>query len=114
MKYSIYLAILIMLLGLAVIITIVFSPTAELKFAMALTGIALILSGLIQLRQVQDKKEEDVRYRQIMEKLEKIEKDIASLEQPKGTGVAIADVISSGLKYYAEHMAEPKKEDKDD
>jgi membrane-bound ClpP family serine protease len=114
MRYSKYLAIFIMLLGLALIITTAFSPTAELKFAIALAGIALILSGLIQLRQAQDKNDEEERYRMLTEKLEKIEKDIASLEQTKGSGVAIADVISSGLKYYAEHIAELKKEDEND
>ena len=117
MKYSKYLAIFIMLLGLAVIITAgfgCFGTTAEIKFALALAGIAIILSGLIQIRQVQDTKQEEERYQKIMEKLEKIEKDIEGLEQPKGSGVVIADVISSGLKYYAEHMAQPKKEEKDD
>jgi uncharacterized membrane protein len=114
MKYSKYLAILIMVLGLVLVILIAFSSNPELKFTLALAGIAIILSGFIQIMQVQDNKLEDERYRKIMEKLEKIEKDIESLEQPKSSGAVIADVISSGLKYYAEHMAEPKKEDKND
>ena len=48
-----------------------------------------------------------------MEKLEEIEQEMGKLEQPKG-GVAIADILGAGLKYYAENLSQPKEEEKKD
>jgi hypothetical protein len=114
MNYSVPIAILIMFLGLVIIVTAVISSMLELKIALALAGAAFISSGLIQLGQAQEKKQDDERYKKMMDQLEKIEKELEKMEHPKGTGVAIADVISSGLKYYTEHMTKPKKEEEND
>ena len=116
MNYSIPVAILIMLLGLVIIVTAIISPMLELKIALALAGAAFISLGLIQLGQAQEKKQDDRRFEQLMEKLEKIEKELEkqSQEQPKGTGVAVADILGAGLKYYAEHMSPPKEKEEDD
>ena len=44
-------------------------------------------------------------------KLDGIQQELKKDDQPKGTGVAIADVITSGLKYYADHITKSKKEE---
>jgi len=49
-----------------------------------------------------------------MAKLEQIQQELKKEDESKGKGVVIADVISSGLKYYAEHMTKPKKEEEND
>ncbi len=117
MKYSIPIAILIMIIGIVIIITALVSPMMlQLKIALALAGAALISSGLIQLGQAQDKKQDkkwdEEKHQRIMDKLEKIEEELTKLEQPKNTGVVIADVLASGLKYYSEHLNKPEKEEK--
>lgn len=109
MKYSKPIAIFIMLLGLAVIVNSFFSGMLELLIALLIIGVGLICSGIAQLGLIKDVKRDEERHHQIMEKLDKIEKDLERLEQPRNTGVAIADVISSGLKYYTEHLTGPKK-----
>jgi hypothetical protein len=117
MNYSIPVAILIMVLGLVIIGTAVISPMLEileLKIALALAGAAFVSSGVMQLGQAQEKKRADQKLEQIMDKLDKIEQELEKVESPRGTGVAIADVISSGLKYYAEHMTKPEKEEEND
>jgi len=98
-----------MFLGFVIIGTAVISPMLELKIALALAGAAFVSSGVLQLGQAQKKKQDDQKLEQIMNKLDKIQQELEKVEQPKRTGVAIADVISSGLKYYAEHMTKPKE-----
>ena len=114
MNYSIPITIFIMVLGLAIIVTAIFSPSLELKIALALAGAALISSGVIQLRLMQDKKQADQKLEQITTKLDEIKQALQKEDEPKGKGVVIADVIASGLKYYAEHMTKPQKEKKND
>ncbi len=46
-----------------------------------------------------------------MTKLDEIQQELKKEDQSKGTGVAIADVISSGLKYYSEYITKQKKEE---
>ena len=49
-----------------------------------------------------------------MEKLEKIEQELEKQKEaePKNRGVAVADFLGAGLKYYSEHMT--KKENQND
>ena len=106
--------IIIMLVGVGLIITAFLDTSWQLQIALALAGLGFICLGLIQIKRLQDIKRNDEKYEQIMSKINEIKQELEKIEQPKGTGVAIADVISSGLKYYAEHMTNPKKEDKND
>ena len=113
-NYSISIAIFIMFLGLVIIGTAIISPMLELQIALALAGAAFLSSGVIQFGQAQAKKQDDQKLEQIMRNLEEIKQALQKEEESKGKGVAIADVIASGLKYYADHMAKPKKEEKND
>ena len=111
MNYSIPIAIFIMFLGLVIIVTAVISPMLELKIALALAGAAFVSSGVIQLGHAQDKKQNDQKLEQIMRNLEEINQALQKEDESRGKGVAIADVMASGLKYYAEHMAKPKEDE---
>jgi ABC-type transport system involved in cytochrome bd biosynthesis fused ATPase/permease subunit len=116
MNYSLPIAIVIMALGLTIIVIAFISPMLELKIALALAGAAFVSSGAIQLGQAQDKKRNDQKLEQLMRNLEEIKQAIQKEkeDESKGKGVVIADVIASGLKYYAENIAQPKKEEEDD
>lgn len=103
-------AIIIMLIG--ILFTILAIANSDITLAIA--GLAFILSGFIQFGQVRDSEQNKKRFEQIMNKLDKIEQKLEKVEQPKGTSVVIADVISSGLKYYTEHVTKPKKEEEND
>ena len=111
--YSKLVAIIIIIIGLVAIVSAFFSQM-EFQVALALAGAAFIFYGIVQYGKVLERQKDEERYRQLMDKLEEIRLELEKKEQPKGTGVAIADVISSGLKYYAEHIAQPKQEDKND
>ena len=105
-------AIVLIIIGIVFIVLMFFSPISEI--ALAIAGLGFILSGFIQLGQARNSEQNKKRFEQLMDKLEQIRQELEKEEQPKGTGIAIADVISSGLKYYTEHMTKPKKEEEND
>ncbi len=104
----------IMLVGIGLIITAFIDPPLQLQIVSALIGLGFICLGLMQVKRAQDKKRDEERFEQIITKLDKIQQELEKEEPPKGTGIAIADVIASGLKYYAEHMTKPEKEEEND
>ncbi|MFC1931848.1 hypothetical protein ACFLXJ_06595 [Chloroflexota bacterium] len=99
------------LIGLATIILAVFNSPWQLQITLGLIGVGLIALGLVYVKQAQNEHIDEQRYNQIIARLDEIQEEIKKEEQPKGTGVAIADVISSGLKYYSEYMTKQKKEE---
>ncbi len=107
-------AIVITLIGLGLIISAFIDPPLQLQIALALVGLGFICLGLIQLKRARERKQDEERFEQIMAKLEQIQQELKKEDESKGKGVVIADVISSGLKYYAEHMTKPKKEEEND
>ena len=106
--------IVIILVGIGLIITAFIAPPLQMQIAAALIGLGFICLGLMTLKRNQDKKRDEERYEQLITKLDQIQQELEKIEEPKGKGVAIADVIASGLKYYTEHMSKPKEEKPDD
>jgi sulfite exporter TauE/SafE len=105
-------AIILIIIGIVFFILMFFNPISDI--ALAIAGLAFILSGFIQLGQIWNIKRDEEKLKRIINKLNEIQQSLEKVEQPKATGVAIADVISSGLKYYTEHMAKPKKKEEND
>jgi H+/gluconate symporter-like permease len=103
-------------LGIAILLISFFSPNWQLQAALFIASIGIICTGVILWGQVEDRKQEAAKLQQIMEKLEKIEQELEKAEQEKskGSGVAIADILGAGIKYYTEHMAQPKEEEEKD
>ena len=60
--------------------------------------------GLLKQRGVEIKGEQQ------LAKLDEIEGEIKNDKSPKKSGAVIADIISSGFKYYADHMTDKEKE----
>lgn len=112
MNYTKSIAIVIILAGIGIIIAAVTSSILQLQIAGALAGVGFICLGLLQLKRDQERRRDEERFEQIIAKLEQIQQELQKEEQTKGSGVVIADVIASGLKYYSEYMTKPKKEEK--
>jgi len=106
--------IVIILVGIGLIITAFIDSPLQLRIVSALVGLGFICLGLMQVKRVHDKKRDEERFEQIMRNLEEIKQALQKEDESKGKGVVIADVIASGLKYYAEHMTKPKKEEEND
>jgi len=105
-------AIVLIIIGVVFIVLMFFSQISEI--ALAIAGLGFILSGFIQLGQARNSEQNKKRFEQLMDKLEQIRQELEKEDESKGKGVVIADVIGAGLKYYAEHMTKPKKEEESD
>ena len=97
--------------GLGIIILAFMNSPLQLQIVLGLIGLGFISLGLVQVKRLQDEKRDKERFDEIIAKLDEIQQELKKEEQPKGTGIAIADVITSGLKYYAEHMTKQQKEE---
>ncbi len=95
-----------MLIGLGVIILAFMNSPLQLQFALGLIGMGFISLGLVQLKRIQGEKRID----QILAKLDAIQQEIEKEEQPERTNTAIADIITSGLKFYANHIKASQEE----
>ncbi len=111
-NYSIAIGIFITCTGIVVFILSFFINNFELQIALSIAAVGLIVSGIAQLGQGQEKKEDEKKHQDIITKLEEIKGALEKKEEAKGSGVVIADVIGAGLKYYAEQMTKPDKEEK--
>jgi hypothetical protein len=101
----------LVVVGVTIITAALLTPPLPWQLLAGLAGAGLLLVGIIVL---QRKGEEDGLKRKLgalSEELETIRKEMEKLEAPEKKGVAIADVISSSLKYYADHMTEKKREE---
>ena len=109
-SYWLFSAVMI-LVGFTTIILAVFNSPWQLQIALGLIGLGFIALGLVYVKRAQNESVNEKRFDQIMVKLDEIQQELKKEEHPKGTGVAIADVISSGLKYYSEYITKQKKEE---
>ncbi len=88
------------------------NSSLQLQIALGLIGLGFISLGLVQLKRARDESVNEKRFDQIMVKLDEIRQEFEKEDQPKRTGVSIADVITSGMKYYSEYTTKQKKEEK--
>ncbi len=109
-SYLLYIAVMIVI-GLGIIILAFVNSPMQLQIALGLIGLGFITLGLVQVKRGQDRKKDEERFDIIVTKLDEIQQELKKEDQPKGTGVAVADVIISGLQYYADRIAKPKKEE---
>jgi len=103
--------IVMMLIGLGLVIMAFINSPLQLQIAMGIVGLGFFSLGLVQIKRAQNAKAEEERFNKIIAKLDEIQQELNKEEQTKGTGVVIADVITSSLKYYAEHMTKQKKKE---
>ena len=109
-SYWIY-SIVMIVIGLGMIVLAFINSPIQMQIALGLTGLGFISLGLVQIKRAQNENRDEERFNQIMNKLDEIQQELKKEEKPEGKGIAIADVITSGLKYYAEHMTKQKKEE---
>lgn len=109
-SYWLYSAVMIVI-GLGSIILAFMNSPIQLQIALGLIGLGFIAAGLVQVKRGQDRNKNEERFDIIVTKLDEIQQELKKEDQSKGTGVAIAEVISAGFKYYSEYITKPKKEE---
>ena len=109
-SYWLYSAVMIVI-GLGSIILAFMNSPIQLQIALGLIGLGFIAAGLVQVKRGQDRSKNEERFDIIVTKLDEIQRELKKEDQSKGTGVAIAEVITSGLKFYADQITRSKKEE---
>ncbi len=109
-SYWLYSAVMIVV-GIGIIILAFMNSPMQLQIALGLIGLGFITLGLVQVKRGQDRKINEERFDLIVTKLDEIQQELKKDEQNKGTGVVIADVLSSGLKYYSDYLTKQKEEE---
>ena len=107
-SYRLYSAVM-MVIGLGIIILAFTNPPLQLQIALGLLGLGFITLGLVQVKRGQDREIDAERFDLIMAKLDEMQQELQKEDQTKGTGVVIADVLSSGLKYYSDYLTKQKE-----
>ena len=92
-----------------VVLAFVNSPL-QLQIALVLIGLGFISLGLAQVKQAQNESRDKERLDLIIAKLDEIKQELDREKQPERSGTAVADIITSSLKYYADKMLEKKDE----
>ena len=103
--------IVVMLIGLGIVIIAFINSPLQLQIAMWIIGLGFFLLGLVQIKRAHSAKAEEERFNKIIAKLDEIQQELEKEDQSKGTGVVVADILSSGLKYYSEYITKQKKEE---
>ena len=103
--------IVMMLIGLGIVVMAFINSPLQLQIVSGLIGVGFINLGLVQVKRGQDRRKNEERIDIIVTKLDEIQQELKKENQPKGTGVVIADVLSSGLKYYSEYLTTQRKEE---
>ena len=103
--------IILLVIGLGIIIMAFINSPLQLQLAMWIIGLGFFWLGLVQIKRAQNLNAEEERFHKIIVKLDEIQLELKKKEQTQGTGVVIADVLSSGLKYYSEYMNRQEKEE---
>ncbi len=109
-SYWLYTAVMIVI-GLGIIILAFMNSPIQLQIVLGLIGLGFITLGLVQVKREQDRNKNEERFNIIVTKLDEIQQELKKEDQAKGTGVAIADVLTFGLKYYTDQITKSKKEE---
>jgi hypothetical protein len=103
--------ILIILAGIGIFITAFLAADIRLQVALGSGGIGLISLGLVIIKLIRDTRAVQEKLDTIIAGLEELRQEIQKKEKPEKSGIAIADIISSGLKFYSEYKDREKKEE---
>jgi hypothetical protein len=109
---TIYLAAaaLLLLAGIGIIIMAFRNTPLEMQIVIGFIGLGFVALSSVPLGLARAELKTDERFGQLMAKIDEMNDSIRKGEEkPKKSGVAIADIITSGMKLYSDY----KKKDKD-
>ena len=103
--------VIVILAGIGIIIAAGFAASVPLKVALALGGVGLLFLGMITTKVVYEEKRSQDKLDTLLAKLDEIQQEIQQEEKQGKSGIAIADVISSSLKFYADYKEKDRSEE---
>ncbi len=103
--------VIIVLAGIGVFISAFLASDIQLQIALGLGGVGLFSLGPIFIKLARDAKKAQEKLDAIIAKLDELQQELQKKEEPGKSGVAIADIINSSLKFYSEFKDREKKEE---
>ena len=97
------------MIGLGIFTMAFINSPIQFQIALGLIGFGFITWGFAQVKREQKRKRNEERFDVLVTKLDEIQQELKKEDSSKGTGVAVADVLSSGLQFYAEYMNRQQK-----
>ena len=108
--YIIGIAVVIMA-GIGIFIAAFLASDIQLQIALGMGGMGLFSIGLIFTKLAQDAKKSQEKLDAIITKLDELQQEQQQREETGKSGIAIADIINSSLKFYSEYKSKEKKEE---
>ena len=103
--------VVIILAGIGVFVSAFLASNIQLQIALGLGGVGLFSLGMIIIKLARDTKKAQEKLDAIIAKLDELEQELQKKEEPGKSGVAIADIINSSMKFYSEYKSKEKKEE---
>ena len=95
----------LLLAGIAIIILAFLNSPLELQIVFGFIGLGFIVLSLVPVGLARREQNKDDKFRQLMTKLDEIKEELHQQEEKQEkSGVAIADIINSGMKFYADYL----------
>ena len=104
-------SIILMLIGIGIIILGFINTPLQLQIAVGFTGLGFTLMGLVLLKRAYEEYTDEQRFNQIVAKLDEIQQELKEELPRKKSGTVIADIITTGLKYYTDQVTGQKDDD---
>ena len=100
--------------GLGIIVLAFFNTPLELQLVLGLVGLCFIVLGFVPpvLARRRDRTEE--RHQELLAKLDELKEAVEAAKEEKRGGVAVADIINTGMKWYADYADRKKEEEEED
>lgn len=106
-------AAILALAGIGIIVLAFLNTPVELQIVLGFIGLGFIVLAMVPLKLSSRATKEDEKFDLLMSKLDEIKEEIHNQEEKQGKGgVAIADIINSGMKFYSDYVNndKPKEE----
>ncbi|MFC1861574.1 hypothetical protein ACFLYL_04830 [Chloroflexota bacterium] len=102
---------IMLVIGVALIVLAFINSPLQLQIAIGLMGLGFISLGLVVVKRVRNDARDEERFNQLIAKLDEIQQDLQKDKGTEGRNTVITDIISTGLKFYADRMSKSDDEE---
>ncbi|MGD9143552.1 MAG: hypothetical protein PVG61_06885 [Dehalococcoidia bacterium] len=101
----------VILAGIGIIVAAGFAASLPIQIALGLGGVGLIFLGIIVIRVIHEEKQSQEKLDVLLTGLDELREEMKQDEKQGKSGIAIADIISSSLKFYADYKEKEHPEE---
>ena len=99
----------LVVIGVGLIVLAFFVSPVSVQVATGLGGLGFIALALLQVKRDRDRRRDGEKLDRVLADLEEIKEKLK--EEPEKPKTVIADILTSGLKYYTDYMHRHKEDE---